>query len=332
VPTEPAEPTVPTVTASDNDDAADLMIDIDELLDLLEDDPMQARRDREEADRANLVRILEEEIAQSAARAAKAREHRDPHSVLEYDIQKFDRQNPHVEGTREYIDHEVRSALLLASRSSKSGQALVNEMLNSALARWRERATILKQHFPDENISFPQFSVANGDDFPKPEQDAHTAFACLRILQLWHGSTAQIVFNATHQIASRIHVKKMGFIFENPINVIVFATLLRNVDGVLPFETPSKRSFLTTKSPYLKNPAILFACVVNGPVGMLTLKHGGPKLRSNARFMGIMLRYYGKQVMTAADPSLIRRATQSARAKQAIDALKLQQAEGIGVA
>ena len=142
-------------------------------------------------------------------------------------------------------------------------------------------------------------------DYLPGYKTVHMAFAMLRVLQLWHGASSDIFKKAARSVASGIEKRGLQEVFDDAHTAIMFTTLMCDVNGVLPFECPSKRSFLTTQDRILRNPSLLFACMVDGPAGIHTLKHGSAKLRSSARYMEVMMRFYGKDVLLAFDASLL---------------------------
>ena len=283
-------------------------LDINDLLDLLEERPHfmseeQVRREAED-EREALIKSVESIPAPKDA---------SPLSALEWQILCIARKNPHPPGSRQYVGHEIDQAKNVTSQ--EAGEELINELLNAMADRWRTRAAILKAQFPGANISLPPSGTVDGSCFPQSIRHVHKALSTLRVLQLWHGTSSDIFNQAARTIAAGLD--RVPWVFENPLTAFLFVTLLRDIHGaVLPFVSPAERSFLTTESPLLSDPAHLFTCIVSGPVGMYTLKHASAEMRSDARFMRLMRHFYGDAALGAADESLIR----NWRAKQAVTA------------
>lgn len=282
-------------------------LDLVDLLDLLEPHPPfmseeQVLREAEE-ERDALIKSVESIPAPKEGALSK----------LEWQILCIDRQNPHEPGTARYQGHELDQAKHVMRQ--EAGDELVNELLNAMADRWRTRAAILKGQFPGADISIPPNGTVDGTRFPVNVRYVHKALATLRVLQLWHGTSSDIFSRAATTIA--VGLDRAPWVFENPLTSFMFVTLMRDIHGpVMPFAPPSTRTFLTTESPLLRDPAHLFTCIVSGPVGMYTLKHASVELRSDARFMSIMVRYYGEAAMGAADESLLA----TWRARQAVTA------------
>ena len=282
-------------------------LDINDLLDLLEPHPHfmseeQVRREAEE-ERDALIKSVESIPAPKDGALSK----------LEWQILCIDRKNPYDPGTSPYQGHELDQAKLVMRQ--EAGDELVNELLNAMADRWRTRAAILKAQFPGADISIPPNGTVDNMRFPPNVRHVHKALATLRVLQLWHGTSSDIFSKASATIAAGLD--RAPWVFENPLTSFMFVTLMRDIHGpVMPFAPPSTRTFLTTDSPLLRDPAHLFTCIVSGPVGMYTLKHASVELRSDARFMCIMVRYYGDVAISAADESLLA----TWRARQAVTA------------
>ena len=282
-------------------------LDINDLLDLIEQKPHfmseeQVRRETEE-ERDALIKSVESIPAPKSSALSK----------LEWQILCIDRKNPHEPGSGRYQGHELEQAKLVMRQ--EAGDELVTELLNAMADRWRTRATILKAQFPGVDFSIPPNGTVDGTRFPQPVRHVHRALATLRLLQLWHGTSSDIFSRASSTIAAGLD--RVPWVFENPLTSFMFVTLMRDIHGpVMPFAPPSTRTFLTTDSPLLSDPAHLFTCIVSGPVGMYTLKHACSKLRSDARFMRIMKHFYGDVAMDAADDSLLK----TWRAQQAVAA------------
>ncbi len=280
-------------------------LDIGDLMDLIAEKPsfMSEEQLRQEAEneRAALIKSVEKIPA--------PREN--PLSPLEWQIMCIDRKNPHTPGSNHYVGHEIEQAKHFMQQ--EAGEELVNEFLNAMATRWRMRAGILKRQFPSATISVPPNGTVEDARFPQSIRHVHKALSTLRVLQLWHGTTSEIFRKASKTIAAGLD--RVPWVFENPLTSFMFVTLMRDIHGaVLPFAPSDTRSFLTTDSPLLSDPAHLFTCIVSGPVGMYTLKHASVELRSNVRFMRIMQHFYGDVAMDAADASLLN----TWRAQQAV--------------
>jgi len=280
-------------------------LDIGDLMDLIDEKPsfMSEEQLRQEAEneRADLIRSVEKIPA--------PREN--PLSPLEWRVMCINRKNPHTPGSNQYVGHEIEQAKQFMQQ--EAGQELVNEFLNAMATRWRMRADILQRQFPSASISVPPSGTVEDARFPVSIRQVHKALSTLRVLQLWHGTTSDIFKKAMKTIAAGLD--RVPWVFENPLTSFMFVTLMRDIHGtVLPFASPDTRSFLTTDSPLLSDPAHLFTCIVSGPVGMYTLKHASVELRSNVRFMRIMQHFYGDVAMDAADASLLN----TWRAQQAV--------------
>lgn len=281
-------------------------LDVEDLLDLLEKKPPFMNEDqvRKEAEDERTALIKSVESIPAPKDAA-------PLSPLEWQILCIARKNPHAPGTKRYVGHEIDQAKNVTQQDA--GEELVNELLNAMADRWRTRAAILKAQFPGAKISLPPNGTVDGACFPQAVRHVHKALSTLRVLQLWHGTSSDIFNRAASTIATGLD--RVPWVFENPLTSFLFVTLLRDIHGtVLPFVSPAERSFLTTESPLLSDPAHLFTCIVSGPVGMYTLKKASSELRSDARFMRLMRHFYGNAALGAADESLL----STWRAKQAV--------------
>lgn len=273
------------------------MLDIGDLMDLIDEKPSfiseEQLRQEAENEHADLIKSVEKIPAPRT----------DPISPLEWQIMCIDRQNPHTPGSTQYVGHEIEQAKHFMQQ--EAGEELINEFLNAMATRWRMRAAILKTQFPSATISVPPNGTVEDARFPQSIRHVHKALSTLRVLQLWHGTTSDIFKRASNTIATGID--RVPWVFENPLTAFMFVTLMRDIHGtVLPFARPDTRSFLTTDSPLLSDPAHLFTCIVSGPAGMYTLKHASAELRSNVRFMRIMKHFYGEVAMDAADDSLLK--------------------------
>jgi len=282
-------------------------LDIEDLLDLLEQAPhfMSEEQLREEAEAERVAAIRSVEGLPAPAEAVL--------SAMEWQIMCIDRQNPHPAASNRYTLHEIEQAKCFMQQ--EAGEELTNERLNLVANRWRTRAAILEARFPGARFSVPPSGTVEDARFPRPVRHVHRALGTLRVLQLWHGTGSAIFKKAARIIA--VGLDRVPWVFENPLTSFMFVTLMRDIHGsVLPFASPAARSFLTTESPLLRDPAHLFTCIVGGPVGMYTLKHASVELRSDLRFMRLMHHFYGDAVMDAADGSWL----QAGRAEPAADA------------
>jgi len=282
-------------------------LDIGDLMDLIAEKPSfvseEQLRQEAENERDSLIKSVENIPAPRT----------DPVSALEWQIMCIDRKNPHTPGSNQYVGHEIEQAKHFMLQ--EAGEELVNEFLNAMATRWRTRAAILQTQFPSAPISVPPSGTVEDARFPQSIRNVHRALSTLRVLQLWHGTTSEIFKKASKTIAAGLD--RVPWVFENPLTAFMFVTLMRDIHGtVLPFAPPETRSFLTTDSQLLSDPAHLFTCIVSGPVGMYTLKHASAELRSDVRFMRIMKHFYGDVVMDAADDSLLK----TWRAQQAVTA------------